>query len=45
MEEVRHIVENESQELQLKLPAFNNNEMLQMTHVALYLRGLVKKKK
>ena len=41
MEKFSYFVEDKDQEVKFKLPAYNNNEMLQITHVALYLRGLV----
>ena len=41
MEETRHLVDDDDKTFQSILPAYNDNEMLQMTHVALYLRGLV----
>ena len=45
MAEVSYLVDDKDQEVKFKLPAYNNNEMLQITHVALYLRGLVLKQK
>ena len=35
------ILGTDGDELQMKLPAYNQNEMNQMVHVALYLRGLI----
>ena len=45
MEEARHLVDDDDKAFQSILPAYNDNEMLQMTHVALYLRGLVLQQK
>ena len=45
MEEVSYLVDDKDQEVKFKLPAYNNNGMLQITRVAFYLRGLVLKQK
>ena len=45
MEEVSYLVDDKHQEVKLKLSSYNNNELLQIKNVALYLRGLVLKQK